>query len=98
MAGSYDNDNGVYIKEDCMMRGHWYRDLDNDALYIVPNDNFGSAEIIGPDDAITERLNEYYRGVKMEDVDTEQVAQSLDLEVIPEVLYRFDEEVGYYTA
>jgi len=98
MAGLYDNEKRVHLEEECMMKGHWYRDPDTNLLYIVPNDEFGSAEIIGPDDDIEERLNVYYRNTAMADVDTELVASVLGLEIIPEILFRFDEGAGYYTA
>jgi hypothetical protein len=98
MAGLYDNDKGVYIEEPCMMHGHWYVDPETNQLFIVPNDDFGSAEIIGQDEEIVERLNVYYRGTSMKDVDTELVESILGLERVPETLFRFSEDIGYFTA
>lgn len=95
--GLYNNETQRHIKDDCMEKGHWYV---NDAgyLYIVPNDLYGIAEIEGPDGDVLDALNKCYREASFDTIDPEQVAEALGLEVVAEVLKRFDSEAGYYHA
>lgn len=83
--------------EPCFEKGHWYID-DDGLLYIIPDDSLGLADSIGPDNDTADALNQAYSEVKFEEVDRESLAQSLNLEIVLDVLKRFDPETGYYSA
>lgn len=93
-----EDETGQCVESPCLEHGHWYFDREQQALYIVPNDEFGEAEIEGPDGDTLERLNEIYRETEFGQVDQETVAEALELEVVPDVLKRFDPDIGYYSA
>lgn len=94
--GPFDNETGKYIETPGFGQGsHWYVD-DRDQLYIVPD---AEAEIEGPDTETLQALNKVYReATSFLAVNPEGVAEKLGLEVIPDVLKRFDPDTGYYRA
>lgn len=98
--GLYDNESRKYLEEPCKQHGHWYV-ADDGQLYIVPDDQYGIAEIDGPDDAVLDALNATYREADanktdFNSIDTAAIAQRLGLSVIYDWQKRFDEESGYY--
>lgn len=80
----------------CYEHGHWY--VDGEFLYIVPDDDYGSAETIGPDNDTLDALNAAYRKLSgpMSNINPREIAESLGLEFAPEWQRRFDPEVGYF--
>lgn len=92
--GPYDNETGRHLHSDGHENGHWYLHQ-NGALYIVPMDD---AEIEGPDDDICDALGTEYRNTPFANINAETLAQKLDLDVVPDVLKRFDPAIGFYTA
>lgn len=97
MSGPYDNESQVYLASECLAHGHWYLDEDG-MLYIVPNPQYGLAEIEGPDDEICSLLGKVYQAKEFAEVDPEEVAKMHDLEYVSPVLHRFTEQTGYYSA
>ena len=95
--GPYDNDACIYLESPWLQQGHWYQG-DDGSLYIVPTTAHGLAEIEGPDGEVLDALNAAYRTTDFDKVDQEAVAKRLDIDVIPEVLKRFSEEIGYFSA
>jgi hypothetical protein len=94
----YDNEQGCYVYDEAEMQGLWLVDPRQQVLYIMPNQDGGIMENIGPDDPIMDRINELCR----EDVDHEAMAEILnreyDLQRIPDGLKRFEPKWGYYYA
>jgi hypothetical protein len=97
MGIGMQNDSGEYEKTNGLEHGHWYLDT-NGMLFIVPTEEDGLAEIEGPDGAILDKLNAVYRDTAFEKVNQDQVARDLGLEVVLDVLKRFDTETGFYHA
>lgn len=97
MGIGMQNENNQYEKTAGLENGHWYRDSDG-MLYIVPTEEDGLAEIEGPDGDVTDKLNAVYRDTAFAKVDQHQVARELGLEVVLDVLKRFDSEIGFYSA
>jgi len=98
MTGQYDNnETEQYIEMSGLEFGHWYLDQDG-ALYIVPDEKYGFAEIEGPDTDTLEKLNNAYRETGFDKVDRSAIAKDNGLEIIPDVLKRFSPGLGYYNA
>lgn len=93
--GPYNDESKQFEDVDGYERGHWYKRESDGALFIVPD---AVAEIEGPDDATLDALNKIYRETPFLAVDADAVAEQLELEVVLDVLKRFDTAVGYYTA
>lgn len=94
--GPFDNQTGKYVATSGYGEGsHWYLDEEG-RLYIVPSVD---AEIEGPESDVLDALNKVYRDAPhFSSVNPEEVAEELAIEVIPDVLKRFDPDVGYYRA
>jgi hypothetical protein len=97
MGIGMQNKDGEYEKTNGLENGHWYLDPDG-LLFIVPTEEDGLAEIEGPDGAILDQLNAVYRETPFEKVDQRQVAADLGLDIVLDVLKRFDPETGFYHA
>lgn len=97
MGIGMQNEQNEYVKTNGLENGHWYVNQ-NGMLFIVPSEEDGIAEIEGPDGAVLDQLNAIYRETPFEKVDQAQVANDLGLEVIQDVLKRFDPAIGFYHA
>jgi len=83
-----------------LVHGHWYMDSAGQ-LFIVPDDDFGAAEIEGPDGEMLDRLNKVYRrcgseGVPFQRIDTSSIARVLELEVVDQKKRLFNASTGRY--
>ncbi|MBK6616531.1 MAG: hypothetical protein IPG27_21405 [Ottowia sp.] len=81
--------------------GHWYIEDGSGALFIVPDDSFGAAEIEGPDGETLDRLNAAYRRCDAEKVEfgrihKDGIARVLGLTVVQDWQHRFDQRTGRY--
>lgn len=61
MAGLFSNQERRHLAAPSLEHGHWYLDPESNALFIVPDDRHGLAEMEGPDDATCDELNGIYR-------------------------------------
>jgi len=95
MPIGYQNEVGACVKSEGLEEGHWYVDAEG-ALFIVPDERFGLAEIEGPDGEVCDALNDVYRAQPFEQVDPQAVATRLGLTVVYGWQRRFDAQAGYY--
>lgn len=95
--GTRDEATQQYIHSEGLAKGHWYIDGEG-FLYIVPDDRYGIEECAGPDNATMDALNALYRENAFDSVVPSEVATQLELDFVPDVLRRFDEESGFYSA
>lgn len=93
--GTRDESTQLFIFSESVDKGHWYHDQDG-LLYIIPASD--DEESLGPDNETMTALNAVYRESDFEKVDPNELAAKMNLDYIPEVLHRFDEESGYYSA
>jgi len=93
MPGTFDNEARVYLFEEWYDEGDWFEDEEG-FLYIVPTDEYGFAETIGPDNATEDWLNRYYHEHNEQPSEEELVKHGLH--TIPVALRRFDPWCGYY--
>lgn len=93
MVIGYDNEAGCCLPSSDLQEGHWYQDAAL-KLYIVPR----NGEIEGPDSDTLDMLNAAYRTAQFDQVDTQALAQRLDLEFVFDWQRRFDSRVGYYAV
>jgi len=92
--GPYDDTNGRYTPDEEFERGHWYRD-EQGMLYIVP---CGQAEIAGPDNETSDKLNNVYREQGFDKVDPCDLARELMLDYVWDSFKRFSPDVGYFSV
>lgn len=92
-------------QEPCFEHGHWFIRNGDRALFIVPDDRLGTAEVYGPDDETLQALNDFYR--KAEDgtdlewfdkLDVQALCLDLDLTFAYDWQRRFDRQAGWYTV
>ena len=95
MPGTFDNEARVYLFEEWYDEGDWFEDEEG-FLYIVPTDEYGFAETIGPDNETKDWLNNYY--LYHNEVPNNDQLTDHGLVEIPAVLRRFDPDCGYYHA
>lgn len=93
MTIGYDNAAGQCVRSSNLDNGHWYQDGEGN-LYIVPD----NGEIEGPDNDVLEKLNSAYRVRSFYDVNEDEMARNLGLEVVYSWQQRFDPVKGYFAA
>ena len=97
MPGLYANDDRRYIEVPSLEHGHWYTD-DDGALFIMPDPQYGLCDSVGPDDVNAETLTHLYSKTAFDKLDPNEVSRNHGLTAIPNVLKRFDPQIGYFTA
>jgi len=95
MPGTFDNETRVYLFEEWYDEGDWFEDKEG-FLYIMPTDDYGTAESLGPDNKTEDWLNWHYR--EYNERPTEEELTTHGLHDIPPVLRRFDSDCGFYHA
>lgn len=91
MPGFYDNERREYVARDDWENGQWLVSTAG-ALYIIPIDG---DQVEGPDDENADRILQALDG---RDRLQEHEASDLELTIVPDVLKRFDNQIGYYNA
>lgn len=95
--GDFNESTGRYITSQGLEEGHWFLDpLDQNALYIVPNDAYGGAEIEGPETDVFNTLEGEYREHGFFRINPIQLASGIGLVFVEKERRGFSELKGYY--
>ena len=87
--GPYDNETGEHIYFEDVMNSFWFISQSTGALYIVPRDE-DSFEGYGPDEALV--------GFSDEMLSDDNAMMSAGFDPVPDVLRRFEPEIGYFST